>query len=314
MVLYGIVGCLCVLSVPGRAPSLRRFWPKFGSSVTGTEDVPPSVQSDLNVQSLEVDLSRLFHAMPVPRGCGAARPFGSGLCPPGFQFFSLAAIAFLSILALIFCSCCLDTGSLDLETDFDDENLFDTFLGWGQSGNMRKDLCVHCLWSIPSRQVVCAAWAAAAFAFGYLVFIFVCSAAAASAGACFISLSLEGANRAAAALMTVATLGGSVTASFKLLFMFFEGSGAALVSVSAAAFRLLCAATAVAVAGAFGTVVVGALPYDLADGGFTRTGNPTFRGGTAQPQPQPVHKGKPDMTSALKGDGMAVVGPGQLGS
>ena len=117
--------------------------------------------------------------------------------------------------------------------------------------------------------MVCAAWAAAAFAFGYLVCIFVCSAAAASAGACFISLFLEGAYRAAAALMTVATLGGSVTASFKLLSMFFEGSGAALVSVSAAAFRLLCAATAVAVAGAFGTVVVGALPYDLADGGFT---------------------------------------------
>ena len=118
--------------------------------------------------------------------------------------------------------------------------------------------------------MVCAAWAAAAFAFGYLVFIIVCSAAAASAGACFISLSLEGVFRAAAALMTVATLGGSVTASFKLLSMFFEGSGAALVSVSAAAFMLLCAVTAVAVAGAFGTVVVGALPYDLADGGFTR--------------------------------------------
>ena len=38
-----------------------------------------------------------------------------------------------------------------------------------------------------------------------------------------------------------------------------------------------------------------------------RTGNPTFRRGTVQPQPQPVHKGKPDMTSALKGDGMAVL-------
>ena len=33
---------------------------------------------------------------------------------------------------------------------------------------------------------------------------------------------------------------------------------------------LLCAATAVAVAGAFGTVVVCALPFELADGGFTR--------------------------------------------
>ena len=87
-----------------------------------------------------------------------------------------------------------------------------------------------CQLLVVSRQVVCAVWAAAAFAFGYLVFIIVCSAAAASAGACFISLSLEGAYRAAAALMTVATLGGSVTASFKLLSMFFEGSGAALVS------------------------------------------------------------------------------------
>ena len=33
---------------------------------------------------------------------------------------------------------------------------------------------------------------------------------------------------------------------------------------------LLCAATAIAVAGAFGTVVVCALPFELADGGFTR--------------------------------------------
>ena len=107
------------------APPLGRFWPKFESSVTGIQDVPPSVQSDQNVQSLEVDLSRLFQdkfgsffsdaAMPVLRGYGAARPLGSGLCPPGFQFFSLAAIAFLSFLALIFCSCSLDTGSLDLE-------------------------------------------------------------------------------------------------------------------------------------------------------------------------------------------------------
>ena len=40
--------------------------------------------------------------------------------------------------------------------------------------------------------------------------------------------------------------------------------------MSAAAFMLLCAATAVAVAGAFGTVVVCALPFELADCGFTR--------------------------------------------
>ena len=40
--------------------------------------------------------------------------------------------------------------------------------------------------------------------------------------------------------------------------------------MSAAAFMLLCAAIAVAVAGAFGTVVVCALPFELADGGFTR--------------------------------------------
>ena len=42
--------------------------------------------------------------------------------------------------------------------------------------------------------------------------------------------------------------------------------GAALASVSAAAFMLLCAATA----GAFGTVVVVHSPFELADGGFTR--------------------------------------------
>ena len=75
---------------------------------------------------------------------------------------------------------------------------------------------------------------------------------------------------AAAALMTVATLGGSVTASSKLLPMLIEVLGAALASVSAAAFMLLCAATAVAVAGAFGTEVVCAFPFELADGGFTR--------------------------------------------
>ena len=71
--------CLCQISVLHR---WGRFWPKFESSVTGTEDVPSSVQSDLNVQSLEVDLSRLFQdnfgsffsdaAMLVLRGCGAA--------------------------------------------------------------------------------------------------------------------------------------------------------------------------------------------------------------------------------------------------
>ena len=52
--------------------------------------------------------------------------------------------------------------------------------------------------------------------------------------------------------------------------MFIEILGAALVSMSAAAFILLCAATAVAVAGAFGTQVVCALPFELADGGFMR--------------------------------------------
>ena len=52
--------------------------------------------------------------------------------------------------------------------------------------------------------------------------------------------------------------------------MFFEVLGSALASVSAAAFMMLCAATAIAVAGAFGTVVVGALPFELANGGFTR--------------------------------------------
>ena len=89
---------------------------------------------------------------------------------------------------------------------------------------------------------------------------------------CFIFLFLEGVYGAAAALMNVATLGGSVTASFMLLSMFFEGSGAAMVresvAVTAAAFMLLCAATAAA--GTFGTVVVCALPNELTDGGFTK--------------------------------------------
>ena len=79
-----------------------------------------------------------------------------------------------------------------------------------------------------------------------------------------------GGYRAAAALRTVATLGGLDTAFFKLLPMFFEVPGAALASVSAAAFMLLCAAFAVAVAVAFGTVVVCALPFELANCGFTR--------------------------------------------
>ena len=61
MVFHGIVGCLIVVSVLDLcAPPLGRFWPKFGSFVTGPEDVPPSVLSDRNVQSLEVDLSLLF--------------------------------------------------------------------------------------------------------------------------------------------------------------------------------------------------------------------------------------------------------------
>ena len=39
-----------------------------------------------------------------------------------------------------------------------------------------------------------------------------------------------------------------------------------------------------------------------------RSGNPTVRRGIApSPQPQPVHRRKPDMTSALKGDGKAVL-------
>ena len=54
--------------------------------------------------------------------------------------------------------------------------------------------------------------------------------------------------------------GGSVTASSKWLPMFIE---AALAGVSAAAFMLLCAAAAVAVAGAFGTQAG-------CDGGFMR--------------------------------------------
>ena len=44
------------------------------------------------------------------------------------------------------------------------------------------------------------------------------------------------------------------------------GSWICVASVSAAAFLLLCAATA----GAFGTVVVVHFPFELADGGFTR--------------------------------------------
>ena len=39
-----------------------------------------------------------------------------------------------------------------------------------------------------------------------------------------------------------------------------------------------------------------------------RSGNPTvWRGSAPSPQPQPVHRGKPDMTSTLKGDGMPVM-------
>ena len=83
------------------------------------------------------------------------------------------------------------------------------------------------------------------------------------------SFFLEGVCGAAAALMYVATSDGSVFASFKLLFLFFEGAVAALVSVAvvvtAAAFLLLCAATVAA--DAFGTVVVREFAYGLTDGG-----------------------------------------------
>ena len=92
MVFYGIVCFLLVVSVPGLcAPPLGRFCPKLESPVTGTEDVPPSVQSELNVQSLEVDLSRLFPenfgsffsdaAMQVLRGCVCSQTVRLGAVP-----------------------------------------------------------------------------------------------------------------------------------------------------------------------------------------------------------------------------------------
>ena len=136
-------------------------------------------------------------AMPVLRGCGAARPLGSGLCPPGFQLLSLVAIAFLSVLASIICSGFLDTGSLDLETDFDGENFLDIFLGWGQSVKMRKDMCANCSLSTPSRHVrggrsgtQAAAPCAAAATVGLMVFMLVSAgalvAAAAAVDACYV--------------------------------------------------------------------------------------------------------------------------------
>ena len=69
--------------------------------------------------------------MDVPRGCTHLA-----------FILSLAAIAFLSILASASCSSSLDTGSLDLETDFDGKNFLDIFLGWGKSVKMRKDMWV----------------------------------------------------------------------------------------------------------------------------------------------------------------------------
>ena len=133
-------------------------------------------------------------------GCGgAARLLGSGLYSPGFQLLSLAAIAFLSDLSPTVCSGSLDTGSLDLETDFDGKNFLDIFLGWEKSVKMRKDICASCSLSNPSRQVrgggsgiQAAAQYSAASTVGLVVFMLVSAgtivAAAAAVDACIVQV------------------------------------------------------------------------------------------------------------------------------
>ena len=137
----------------------------------------------------------IWSRMPVLRGCGAARQLGTWLYPPGFQISSLAAIAFLSVLASIVCSSSLDSCSLDLETDFDGKIFMDIFLGWGKSVKMRKDICANCSLSIPSRQVrggrsQAAAPCAAVATVGLMVFMLVSAgaivAAAAALDACIV--------------------------------------------------------------------------------------------------------------------------------
>ena len=57
---------------------------RIEGSDTGFDDVPPSVQSEQNVQSLEVDLSRLFQ-----ENVGS---FFSGCCDAGAAWMCLEAV------------------------------------------------------------------------------------------------------------------------------------------------------------------------------------------------------------------------------
>ena len=73
-------------------------------------------------------------------------------------------------------------------------------------------------------QVVRAAWAAAAFAFEFLEFVVGASAAAAFAGAWIVFMFPGGVYGAAAAWMSVVTLGGSFSTSFHLMVMVYAGT------------------------------------------------------------------------------------------
>ena len=108
-------------------------------------------------------------------------------------------------------------------------------------------------------QVVRAAWAAAAFPIGFLEFVVDATAAAASAGAWIVLSFPEGVYGAAAAWMSVVTLGGSLSTSFQLMVIVFAGT-----AMFSSVF-LFCGRTAPGIASGCGTLVFAAAALKLPD-------------------------------------------------
>ena len=112
------------------------------------------------------------------------------------------------------------------------------------------------VWLTPS-QVVRAAWAAAAVAFGFLEFVV--DASAAAAGAWIVLSFPESVHSAAAAWMSMVTLGGSLSTSFQLTVIVFAGT-----AMFSSVF-LFCGRTASGTASGCGTLVFAAAALELPD-------------------------------------------------